>query len=122
MNKDTAGGNDMADVPASDSGPDIDLAEMIESLRRELQISLERGEDQRVVFDVEKVELELKVAVTRKRGGEGGVAFWVVKAGASLESGRDMTHTFKLTLVPVFSDSGKRLKVRAITSEGPSRD
>lgn len=112
----------MPDVPPPDSGPDIDLAEMVESLRRELQASLERGKNHTVAFDVEKVELELKVAVSRKAGAEGGVAFWVVKAGASIQAGRDTTHTFKLTLVPVLSASGERLKVSSTTNEGPSRD
>ena len=103
-------------------GPEIGLAEMIESLRRELQISLESGRNQAVSFDVEKVELELKVAVSRKAQGEGGVAFWVLKAGASVEGGRDLAHTFKLTLAPIDAASGVRLKVGSKTGEAPTRN
>ena len=114
--------NDMPDVPPPDAGPDIGLAEMIESLRRELETSLERGKSRAVAFAVEKVELELKVAVSRKAGAEAGVAFWVVKAGASVGSGRDTTHTFKLTLAPVLSASGERLLVESTTNEPLARD
>ena len=43
--------------PAND-GPAIGLAEMIESLRVELQSALERAKKEAVVFEVDKVELE----------------------------------------------------------------
>jgi len=101
---------------------DIGLAEMIEDLRRELQTSLEKGKNSTVAFEIDKVELELKVTVSRKKKGEAGVAFWVVKAGGNLEAGRDLAHTFKLTLAPVVAASGERLKVRSSASQGPSRD
>jgi hypothetical protein len=66
----------MPEAMSVSDGSEIGLAEMIESLRRELQISLEEGKDQAVAFDVDKVELELKVLVSRKAKGEGGIAFW----------------------------------------------
>jgi hypothetical protein len=95
---------------------------MVESLRRELQTSLERGKNESVAFAVDKVELELKVAISRKAGAEAGVAFWVVKAGANVQAGRDTTHTFKLTLTPVLSASGERLEIAATTGERPARN
>ena len=100
---------------------EIGLAEMIESLRIELQTSIEAGKDSPVGFDVEKVELELKVALSRKAKGEAGVAFWVIKAGASGETGSDTTHTFKLTLSPVRRGVSGRLQVGATTRKTPSR-
>ena len=66
----------MPDVMTGSDGSEIGLADMIKSLRRELQISLEEGKDQAVAFDVDKVELELKVLVSRKAKGEAGIAFW----------------------------------------------
>jgi hypothetical protein len=95
---------------------------MIESLRAELQTSLESGKDKPVGFEVEKVELELKVAVSRRATGGGGVAFWVVKADASVEAARDATHTFKLILSPVVTASGTRLRVASSTASGPTRE
>lgn len=112
----------MPDAVTVSDGTEIGLAEMIESLRRELQISLKEGKDQAVAFDVDKVELELKVLVSRKAKGEGGIAFWVLKAGASGEAGRDMSHTFKLTLAPVDAVSGTRLKVASSTREAPQKN
>jgi hypothetical protein len=75
-----------------------------------------------VSFDVEKVELELKVVLSRKTKGEGGVAFWVLRAGANVEVGRDTLHTFKLTLAPVDAATGVRLKVGSHTLEAPTKD
>jgi len=112
----------MPTATAPIEGSDIGLAEMIESLRQELQTSLEAGKNKTVVFDVDKVELELKIAVSRKAKAEGGVAFWVVKAGANVEAGRDATHTFKLTLSPMDAEKAARLRVGSSTTEKPSRN
>jgi hypothetical protein len=111
----------MAEVADAQDARGVPLAEMIESLRQELQSSRERGRGQAVSFQIEKVELELKVAVSRKVKGEGGVEFWVVKAGASAEGSREMSHTFKLTLSPIASDSGSRLKVNENTDVPAAR-
>src|SRR5690349_11359560 len=97
------------DDPHADDEP-IPLAEMIETLRAELQKSQERGAGQAIAFQIDKVELQLKVAVSRKVKGEGGIAFWVVKTGVSAEGTHEATHEFKLTLTPV-SESGERVKV-----------
>lgn len=97
----------------------IPLAEMIETLRAELQKSQERGAGQAIAFQIDKVELQLKVAISRKVKGEGGIAFWVVKAGASTEGAHDITHDFKLTLTPV-SRTGERVKVDQSASKPAS--
>jgi hypothetical protein len=112
----------MAENKLPAEGADIGLAEMIESLRSELQVSLEAGSKKGVQFDLEKVELELKVAVSRKGRAEAGIAFWVVKAGANVEGGRDAAHTFKLTLMPVDAATGTRLRVASATLQAPSGD
>jgi Trypsin-co-occurring domain 2 len=111
----------MPSAPKPGDDTEIGLAEMIESLREELQASIESGQDKLVAFDVDKVELELKIALSRKAKGEAGVAFWVVKAGASGEAGRDTTHTFKLSLSPVRSDTSTRLRVGSVTRKTASR-
>lgn len=95
---------------------------MIETLRSELQRSLESGRDKPIAFDLDKIELELKVTVARKLKGEAGIAFWVVKAGGGTESSNDAIHTFKLTLSPVVSATGKRLQVEHDQRDKPSRD
>ena len=91
----------------------VPLSDMIETLRSELQRSVDRGAGKPVAFDIDKVELELKVAVSSKGKGEAGVAFWVVKAGASVESQHDTVHTFKLTLKPVAGGTHNPVQINA---------
>jgi hypothetical protein len=104
------GGNGMADTDES-SGQSIALAEMIETLRRELEEAQIEGAGRAVAFGVEKVELELKVNVSRKAKGQGGIKFWVVSATAGGEAGRETVHTFKLTLSPMDGETKKRLEL-----------
>jgi hypothetical protein len=111
--------NETRNDPHADDDP-IPLSEMIETLRGELQKSQERGAGQAIAFQIDKVELQLKVAVSRKIKGEGGIAFWVIKAGASAEGAHDVTHEFKLTLTPV-SESGDRVKVDQTAHKPASR-
>ena len=95
----------------------VPLSDMIETLRRELETSMARGAGQAVVFDIDKVELELKVAVSQKAKGEGGLSFWVIKASASLEGQSDTVHTFKLSLKPVSGIDKLPIKVAASTDK-----
>lgn len=92
----------------------VPLAEMIETLRTELQYSMERGRGQKIAFSIDKAELELKVAVSRTTKGGAGIAFWVVKADAGVEGKRDFTHTFKLTLKPVDGATGAPVNIAAL--------
>ncbi len=101
---------------------EIPLAEMVETLRHELETAQIRGAQRPVAFGVEKVELELKVTVSRKAKGEGGVKFWVVTAGAAAEGSRETIHTFKLTLSPLDATSRKRLEVASVTDAPVRRD
>jgi hypothetical protein len=90
---------------------EIPLGEMIETLRQELQVAQARGAGQAVAFDIDKVELELQIVVSRKKTGDGKIAFWVLSLGGGLERAGEATHKFNLTLSPVSSRSGKRLQV-----------
>lgn len=96
----------------------IPLSDMIETLRNELQRSMEIGAGQKVAFVIEKAELELKVAVTQKAKGGAGIAFWVVKADAGIEDQRDFAHTFRLTLHPVSGGTGSPINIAALMPAG----
>ena len=98
----------------------IPLAEMIQTLRRELETARQRTKGEEIVFQMEKVELELEVALTRTKKAEGGVEFWVVKAGGEIEKSGATTHTFKITLTPM-GVGGEKLKVSEKDREGLSR-
>ena len=79
---------DMSDAEQT-QGQGIALADMIETLREELETAQMMGMQRSVAFGVEKVELELKVVLSRKVKGGGGIKFWVVSAEGSAEGTRD---------------------------------
>lgn len=111
----------MTDSSSSAGGSEIGLAEMIENLRSELETTLEQGRDRLVAFEIDKVELELNVTISRKQKGEAGVAFWVVKAGGNLEDESERVHKFNLTLLPVSGVTGQRIKVESQSAQAPSQ-
>ena len=106
----------MAVIPETNAPAEIPLAEMIETLRKELELAQIRGVGRPVVFGVDKVELELKMAISRKSQAEGGIRFWVLSAGAAAEGGRESVHTFKLTLSPLDAETKKRLEVASVSA------
>ena len=81
----------------------VGLAEMISSLRRELEEAQQFVDGSTIRFEVEKVDLELQVNMekTSEDGGKGGVKFWVVNAelGAKGTDKKVTTQTVKLSLV-----------------------
>ncbi len=95
------------------SSTGVPLAEMIQTLRRELDEARADGAGSHITFDIEKIELELKVAVSRKKKGDAGIAFWVINMGGGAEAGLDTAHTFKLTLLPTSGDGRLRVSDRA---------
>lgn len=98
---------------------DIPLADMIESLRNELESAQRKGAGRAVAFGVEKVDLELKVVVSRKLKGGGGIKFWVVSAEGSGEHSSEVTHSIKMTLSPLDADTRARLQVANQTESPP---
>ncbi|HYP28221.1 MAG TPA: trypco2 family protein [Blastocatellia bacterium] len=98
---------------------DIPLADMIQALRRELEAAQKSSAGQAIMFQTEKVELELKVAVSHAKKGQGGIEFYV-KVGGEFQKSNEIAHTFKLTLVPVAADGSDRVLVGAETDEAPS--
>lgn len=86
----------------------IELAEVVRQLRAQLQLAMEAGTDEDLRFEVQDLELELQVAVTKSAGGgfEGGseVKFRVFEAGASgkveASIGSERVQRLKLRLRP----------------------
>ncbi|NVB40312.1 hypothetical protein G6O69_37130 [Pseudenhygromyxa sp. WMMC2535] len=88
----------------------VPLSEMIESLRLELAVAMEAGKDKAIRFDIDKVELELELALGRKTSGGGGLKFWVVTAQGEHAVDKLIKHKFKLTLNPK-TKGGERVEV-----------
>jgi hypothetical protein len=95
----------------------IPLADMVEALRQELYDAIHRSQGQDLAFGVDKVELELKVEVQQSKQGKGEVKFWVVAAGGEIADRRTQTHTFKLTLQPVYQ--GGKTRISSSVDERP---
>lgn len=85
---------------------DIPLSEMIRTLREELQGALNDGKGKGLQFSVDKIDLELKVAVTRQRHWGGAVMFGVINTDGGRERSREMVHTFRLSLTPAAEGGG----------------
>jgi hypothetical protein len=103
-------------------GLEIALADMIETLRGELETAQMEGMQRPVAFGVEKVELELKVVLSRKGRLGGGIKFWVVSAEGSAEGSRETAHNFKLTLSPLDPETKKRLEIASKTRASVDRN
>ncbi|MBF0603177.1 MAG: hypothetical protein HQL07_05720 [Nitrospirae bacterium] len=88
----------------------IALAEMISSLRSELQQAQDEGKDKELRFAVGDVELELQVTVTKEGTVGGGVKFWVYEANAGGKVAEQMVQKIKIKLAPVGSD-GRSLQI-----------
>lgn len=88
----------------TDDASPIPLSDAIRELRREITEAMREGKDSDVRFRLGPIELEFGLEVGRKLGGEGGIAFWVIKLGASGERTSATTHTVKLVLTPVGAD------------------
>lgn len=110
----------MKDENADKPGIDIPLAEMVQTLRKELARAQGQAKDEKILFELEKVELELKVVVSRTGKGHGGVEFWVVSAGGEYEKKGESSHTIKLTLNTKDSLTLARVMVSEETNEKPS--
>jgi|JI61114C2RNA_FD_contig_21_16619601_length_441_multi_2_in_0_out_0_1 hypothetical protein len=79
----------------------IPLAEMIQNLRDELAVTRTAGSTDPIRFQVEEVELEVAVGITREGNAGGKVSFWVVELNAGGKATSTNTHRIKLKLKPM---------------------
>lgn len=76
----------------------VGLAAAIDALRRELTEAMDAGQDQRMQFQVDPVELTVQAAVTKDASGKLG---WkILELGGKRES--VVTQTLVLRLAPVW--------------------
>jgi len=83
-------------------GQKLELAEILEALRGELNLAKREGDRYDLRFNISNVEVELQTVVERKAAAEAGgkVRFWVLDADAkaSGEYKDSLTQKIKLTL------------------------
>lgn len=79
----------------------IPLASAIRVLRAELQEAVRSGAGEELRFALGPVELELQIEAASEGGGEAGIKFWLLSAGAKGSRSSQSSHTLRLTLTPV---------------------
>jgi hypothetical protein len=86
----------------------VGLREAILGLRADLTAALWDGENSRIRFKVEPIELTLEVGVTGQGKTEAGVRWHIITLGGELSRQKVATQTLKLKLTPVvFADNGE---------------
>ncbi|GAA1970484.1 trypco2 family protein [Kitasatospora viridis] len=95
----------------SEQYPEIELAEAVEAVRRQLAAAAERAAGERLQFEVGTVELEFSVELRREGKLDGKVRAWVVEAGGEGSTGRTRAHRVTVTLTPLDLATGANVLV-----------
>jgi hypothetical protein len=89
---------------SSDQPEVVGLAEVIRTVREDLQQAQDEGAGERLRFTVEKVSLEIAVQVRKEGSGRAGLRIGVVTADAGGSVGKDTTHRIQVELQPHWGD------------------
>ncbi|MFE6787782.1 trypco2 family protein [Streptomyces sp. NPDC057680] len=89
---------------------DIELADLLASLRSEISRARLESTNADVKFRIDSIDLELQVTVERSAEANAGVKFWVVSLGGRAAGRNAQTHTVRLTLAA--EDATTQQKVR----------
>ncbi len=103
----------------------IELANMIEALREELSSAIEKGKEKPLRFELEAIDLEVKVTVSAAEEASGktkaGFKFWIfaeagAEAGGSLKRSSETVQTLKLRLLPRMGDKKGNVEIASSTT------
>jgi hypothetical protein len=95
------------------------LSDAIEALRDDLAKAWFDGQDSRVRFKVEPVELTVQVGITKTGEGSAGIKWHILTLGGTRRHESVTTQTLKLRLQPVFYDEhGRHLSPLVLDREG----
>ena len=89
---------------------DLPLADFIIALKRELRIAVHETGNEKPKLSVNKIDLELQVAVTKDESAEGGLKVWVLSLGGKASTSNKQTHTLKLSL-DALTETGSKLAI-----------
>ncbi|MDH6111209.1 hypothetical protein P3T36_003233 [Kitasatospora sp. MAP12-15] len=84
----------------SEAVADIELADAVQAVRRQLAAAAEQAAGQRIQFEVGPVEIEFTVELRRDAKASGGVRAWVLSADLEASAGRTRAHRVTVTLTP----------------------
>lgn len=77
---------------------DIELADLLTSLRSEINRARINATGEDVRFRIDSIDLEVQVEVEKTGEGNAGVKFWVLTAGGKETARSAQTHVVKLSL------------------------
>ena len=86
----------------------VSLSDAIEALRDDLAKAWWDGQNRRVRFKVEPVELTVQVGVTKTGEGSAGIKWHILTLGGSRRNETATTQVLKLRLQPTFYDADGR--------------
>ncbi|MCC9311371.1 hypothetical protein LN042_30650 [Kitasatospora sp. RB6PN24] len=95
----------------SEQQPQIELAEAVEAVRREVAAAAERAAGERFRFEVGTVELEFSVELRRDARADGKVRAWVLSAGVEAGAAQTRAHRVTVTLTPLDTVTGGNVLV-----------
>ncbi|MGW6455288.1 trypco2 family protein [Streptomyces sp. NPDC055078] len=87
-------------------GPDIELADAIESVREQLIEAATRAPGRPLLFEVGDIEMEFTIELRKEEGLGAKVKAWVLEAGADAKRSTGRTHRVAFTLKPVDPRTG----------------
>ena len=79
----------------------IELSDLLRTVRLQISDAMKEADGRSLQFELEKVELELKVEVQKKGTASTDIKFLVVSLGAKGEYTSSTSHTFKFTMKPI---------------------
>lgn len=84
---------------------ELDLKTVVSKLRAELQEAVKAGEGEAIRFELDEIDLELKVAASKEVGPHGTIKFTVLGIGGEVGGGvkwaAEQVQTVKLKMRPV---------------------
>lgn len=93
-----------------EQGADPELSDALIALRRSLLRAQSDGDDSRIKFHIDHVDLTMQVSVTRTVKGAGGIKWHVLSLSGERSREQEGVQTLSLRLTPVVLDEkGARL-------------
>ena len=83
----------------------IELADMLVGLRKELVKAQEIAAKERLKFRLDDIEVEVKMGITKKDAVKGELKFWVIDSSGELSNEDQQTQTLRLKLTPISFDN-----------------
>ena len=93
----------------------LPLSDLIEAVRKELQVAALAAKGSELQFEVDDVTLEVQVTATGSRDVEGGVKLWAVNLGGRASKSDASMHTVTLKMTAVTA-GGNRFRVSDLSS------